>query len=108
MPARPIATAAREGQPDRLAPGAACSFDEDYSDPIAVEAFARALASVNDQNPYGNTPLTNTASIKALPDWAPVKQKTRKIPGLKSGSSRDVVREGWAYDLSRWVSICSW
>jgi len=103
-----LTSEARAGQPN-LSLGAAIAFDTDYSDPQAIEAFAKALADTNDTDPYSSPSLngpssannTAAAAIRSASDWAPIKQKIKKS-AAQGGGRKDVVREGWAYDLSRW------
>ncbi|KAK4047625.1 hypothetical protein OIV83_005283 [Microbotryomycetes sp. JL201] len=61
----------------------------DWSDENDIQAFAKALAE-EPTDLLGEA--TQTQKIRAVSDFAPIKERRR----------RDIVREGWAYHVSRW------
>ncbi|GAA5822287.1 hypothetical protein JCM11251_006289 [Rhodosporidiobolus azoricus] len=50
------------------------------------------------ENGGGSGPSPGVEKISAVSDFAPIKQKVRRGPKRR----KDVVREGWAYHVSRW------
>ncbi|KAM0789981.1 hypothetical protein ACM66B_005313 [Microbotryomycetes sp. NB124-2] len=67
----------------------------DWSNEDDVQVFAKALAEEPDTL-LGDAPQTE--KIRAVSDFAPIKERVRKGPKRR----RDIVREGWAYHVSRW------
>ena len=66
-------------------------FDYDYVDEDHMKVFEKALNS-------DETDETGIEHIRSVSDFAPIRERTKRVP--KKG--RDVVREGWAYHVSRW------
>jgi len=64
-PATKLTAAARNGQESSLSPGAANAFSTDYGNDEAIKAFAAALATTNDSDPYSNTPTHNPAASQS-------------------------------------------
>ncbi|KDE06795.1 hypothetical protein MVLG_02834 [Microbotryum lychnidis-dioicae p1A1 Lamole] len=64
------------------------SFEQD------MEVFGKAC---NEDTPSDGTD-TPLEKIRAVSDFAPIREKVRRGPRRR----RDIVREGWAYHVSRW------
>ncbi|KAG0659909.1 hypothetical protein C6P46_004849 [Rhodotorula mucilaginosa] len=87
----------------------ATSMDCDWVVERDMQVFRDALSD----EPSNNNNASNDAAdqqqpekIIAASDWAPVKEQRRRRGGGGSSSKpkkrKDVVREGWAYHISRW------
>ena len=91
-------------------------FDRNYIDEDAIAVFERALNSTEENAAVGDEPVVE--HIRSVSDFAPIRERVRREAGSANGanassssgstsSSRkkrrgDVVREGWAYHVSRW------
>ncbi|GJN92695.1 hypothetical protein Rhopal_005730-T1 [Rhodotorula paludigena] len=73
------------------------SLDVDWVSEDDMRVFAQALKDDNNDG----TSLDQPEKIIAASDWAPVKDRKRKS-GKPPRKRKDVVREGWAYHISRW------
>lgn len=89
----------------------ATSMDCDWVVERDMQVFHNALSdepSNNNHNSSGNDAADQQQPEKiiAASDWAPVKEQRRRRGGGGSSSKpkkrKDVVREGWAYHISRW------
>lgn len=58
-----------------------------------IQVFAKALASIDEQDELGNV-----EHIRSVSDFAPIRERTKR----NRGKRKDVVREGWAYHISRY------
>lgn len=71
-----------------------------------MEAFRQALSDEpSSNNNNNNSNDDQPEKIIAASDWAPVKEPRRRRgggSGAKPKKRNDVVREGWAYHISRW------
>ncbi|KWU42516.1 patatin-domain-containing protein [Rhodotorula sp. JG-1b] len=74
-----------------------------------MQVFHNALSDEPSNNNSGNdgADQQQPEKIIAASDWAPVKEQRRRRGGGGGSSSKpkkrkDVVREGWAYHISRW------
>ncbi|KAL8277168.1 hypothetical protein RQP46_010416 [Phenoliferia psychrophenolica] len=54
--------------------------------------------ALSDEPGDGTGEGTHAERIRAVSDFAPIKERVRKGPKRR----RDIVREGWAYHVSRW------
>lgn len=83
-------------------------FDLDYVNEEHIAAFERALNTSNDDP---DEPAVE--HIRSVSDFAPIKERVRRSRNgaaggkVKSKKRRDVVREGWAYHVSRWPLLVS-
>ena len=90
-------------------------FDRDYIDEDAIAVFERALNSTEENAAVGDEPVVE--HIRSVSDFAPIRERVRREAGSGSGNGSnasssasstrkkrrgDVVREGWAYHVSRW------
>lgn len=67
-------------------------FDIEYANEDHLKVFERALNANEDaEEPH-------VEHIRSVSDFAPIRERVKSI-GKKR---RDVVREGWAYHVSRW------
>ncbi|BGP49849.1 hypothetical protein JCM10450v2_005754 [Rhodotorula kratochvilovae] len=72
----------------------ATDMHSDWVNEDDMRAFQQALSDEPQPGADADAP----EKIIAASDWAPVKDSKRKGPRKR----KDVVREGWAYHLSRW------
>ncbi|KAM0745772.1 patatin-domain-containing protein [Meredithblackwellia eburnea MCA 4105] len=63
-----------------------------------LEVFRKALSEDPSETPGLNGESYQTEKIRAVSDFAPIRERVRKGPKRR----RDIVREGWAYHVSRW------
>lgn len=87
----------------------ATSMDCDWVVERDMQVFHNALSDEPSNNNSGNdgADQQQPEKIIAASDWAPVKEQRRRRGGGGGSSSKpkkrkDVVREGWAYHISRW------
>lgn len=87
----------------------ATSMDCDWVVERDMQVFHNALSDEPSNNNLGNdgADQQQPEKIIAASDWAPVKEQRRRRGGGGGSSSKpkkrkDVVREGWAYHISRW------
>lgn len=67
-------------------------FDIEYANEDHLKVFEKALSANEDADE------PQVEHIRSVSDFAPIKEKVKKA----SKKRRDVVREGWAYHISRW------
>lgn len=67
-------------------------FDIEYANEDHLKVFEKAL----NANEEAEEPQVE--QIRSVSDFAPIREKVKKA----SKKRRDVVREGWAYHISRW------
>lgn len=67
-------------------------FDIDYANEDHLKVFERALNANEDAEE------PQVEHIRSVSDFAPIRERIKKAPKKR----RDVVREGWAYHVSRW------
>lgn len=82
-----IASSSKGGSYDRPP-----EFDIEYANEDHLRVFEKALNANEDADE------PQVEHIRSVSDFAPIKEKVRK----SSKKRRDVVREGWAYHISRW------
>ncbi|GAA6031322.1 hypothetical protein JCM8097_005602 [Rhodosporidiobolus ruineniae] len=63
-----------------------------------TDGSSSPLASFKQGNGHGSETSAGVEKIRAVSDFAPIKQKVKRGPKRR----KDVVREGWAYHVSRW------
>lgn len=92
----------------------ATSLDCDWVVERDMQVFHNALSDEpsnnnNSSNDGADQQQQQPEKIIAASDWAPVKEQRRRRGGGGGGGSsskpkkrKDVVREGWAYHISRW------
>lgn len=67
-------------------------FDIEYANEDHLKVFERALSANEDAEE------PQVEQIRSVSDFAPIRERVKKAPKKR----RDVVREGWAYHVSRW------
>lgn len=67
-------------------------FDIEYANEDHLRVFERALNANEDAEE------PQVEHIRSVSDFAPIRERVKKA----SKKRRDVVREGWAYHVSRW------
>ena len=88
----PGAVAASERPPE---------FDESYVDEEHLAVFEKAL------NTEDTTEEPAVEHIRSVSDFAPIRERVKKATSSKKRRRGDVVREGWAYHVSRWpLLVC--
>lgn len=83
-----IASSSKGGSYDRPP-----EFDIEYANEDHLKVFEKALSANEDADE------PQVEHIRSVSDFAPIKEKVKKATSKKR---RDVVREGWAYHISRW------
>lgn len=76
-------------------------LDADYVDEAHIRVFERALSSSNEDanaEEAGGGGGASVEHIRSVSDFAPIRERVKRT----SKKRRDVVREGWAYHVSRW------
>lgn len=67
-------------------------FDIEYANEDHLKVFERALNANEDAEE------PQVEHIRSVSDFAPIRERIKRAPKKR----RDVVREGWAYHVSRW------
>jgi hypothetical protein len=96
--------ASQAGQPSQSQPNAGGAvaperppeFDVDYVNEEHLAVFERAL------NTEDTSEEPAVEHIRSVSDFAPIRERVRKATSSKKRRRGDVVREGWAYHVSRW------
>ena len=98
-------SASQAGQPSQSQPNSAAGaaaperppeFDVDYVNEEHLAVFERAL------NTEDTSEEPAVEHIRSVSDFAPIRERVRKATSSKKRRRGDVVREGWAYHVSRW------
>ncbi|GAA5981920.1 hypothetical protein JCM11641_001942 [Rhodosporidiobolus odoratus] len=77
----------------------ATSLDESWVVESDMDVLQRALSDEpSSLDPTGGAGDEGVEKIRAVSDFAPIREKIRRGPKRR----KDVVREGWAYHVSRW------
>ncbi|SCV73625.1 BQ2448_6055 [Microbotryum intermedium] len=80
----------------------AADLEWDWVDECFEEDMVVFGKACNEDTPTDGTD-TPLEKIRAVSDFAPIREKVRRGPKRR----RDIVREGWAYHVSRWPLLVS-
>lgn len=71
-------------------------FDVDYVNEDHLTVFEKALYTED------STEEPAVEHIRSVSDFAPIRERVKRTTSSKKRRRGDVVREGWAYHVSRW------